>query len=233
MQRLTAQPEYVGAAAGWIDPRVAGHVAALADPAFSATRSTSTQNGRPWQEPDEASVSLGRTDLHTAIDGEGRRSAARNDLDSAFGDCRSIQDPGGRTGGASRGHRHRCGGRAAARPGRDPAFSDAEYTALATADGPALDAVAALADSLRKEAVGDDVTYVVNRNINFTNICYTGCRFCAFAQRKGDADAFSLSAQGRRPGLGGARRRRDGGLHAGQHRPRSAGHRLRQNWSAR
>jgi FO synthase len=41
--------------------------------------------------------------------------------------------------------------------------------------------------------VGDDVTYVVNRNINFTNICYTGCRFCAFAQRKGDADAFSLS----------------------------------------
>ena len=37
------------------------------------------------------------------------------------------------------------------------------------------------------------MTFVVNRNINFTNICYTGCRFCAFAQRKGDADAFSLS----------------------------------------
>ena len=34
---------------------------------------------------------------------------------------------------------------------------------------------------------------MVNRNINFTNICYTGCRFCAFAQRKGDADAFTLS----------------------------------------
>ena len=46
---------------------------------------------------------------------------------------------------------------------------------------------------LRRDTVGDDVTYVVNRNINFTNICYTGCRFCAFAQRKGDADAFSLS----------------------------------------
>jgi FO synthase len=64
---------------------------------------------------------------------------------------------------------------------------------LATADGPALDAVTALADSLRRDVVGDDVTFVVNRNINFTNICYTGCRFCAFAQRKGDADAFSLS----------------------------------------
>jgi FO synthase len=78
---------------------------------------------------------------------------------------------------------------------RDPAgCTDDEYLALATADGPALEAVAALADSLRRDVVGDDVTFVVNRNINFTNICYTGCRFCAFAQRKGDADAFSLSA---------------------------------------
>jgi FO synthase len=41
--------------------------------------------------------------------------------------------------------------------------------------------------------VGDEVTYVVNRNINFTNVCYVGCRFCAFAQRRTDADAFSLS----------------------------------------
>ncbi len=40
---------------------------------------------------------------------------------------------------------------------------------------------------------GDDVTYVVNRNINFTNVCYTGCRFCAFAQRRTDADAYTLS----------------------------------------
>lgn len=71
--------------------------------------------------------------------------------------------------------------------------TDGEYLALATADGPALEAVAALADSLRRDVVGDEVTFVVNRNINFTNICYTGCRFCAFAQRKGDADAYSLS----------------------------------------
>jgi FO synthase len=37
------------------------------------------------------------------------------------------------------------------------------------------------------------VTYVVDRNINFTNVCYTGCRFCAFAQRRTDADAYTLS----------------------------------------
>ena len=41
--------------------------------------------------------------------------------------------------------------------------------------------------------MGDEVTYVVNRNINFTNVCYVGCRFCAFAQRRTDADAYSLS----------------------------------------
>ena len=50
-----------------------------------------------------------------------------------------------------------------------------------------------LADDLRRETVGDEVTYVVNRNINFTNVCYVGCRFCAFAQRRTDADAYSLS----------------------------------------
>ena len=38
------------------------------------------------------------------------------------------------------------------------------------------------ADALRAEAVGDEVSYVVNRNINYTNICYFGCRFCAFSR---------------------------------------------------
>ena len=60
-------------------------------------------------------------------------------------------------------------------------------------DGPELDALCALADDLRRDAVGDEVTYVVNRNINFTNVCYVGCRFCAFAQRRTDADAYTLS----------------------------------------
>ena len=62
-----------------------------------------------------------------------------------------------------------------------------------SAEGELLEQVCRLADDLRKEVVGDDVTYVVNRNINFTNVCYVGCRFCAFAQRRTDADAYSLS----------------------------------------
>jgi FO synthase len=76
----------------------------------------------------------------------------------------------------------------------DPAgISDAEALALFGATGPELEALCALADGLRRDTVGDDVTYVINRNINFTNVCYTGCRFCAFAQRRGDADAYTLS----------------------------------------
>ena len=67
--------------------------------------------------------------------------------------------------------------------------------ALMRADGEALEALCRIADDVRRGAVGDDVTYVVNRNINFTNVCYTGCRFCAFAQRASDADAFTLSLE--------------------------------------
>jgi FO synthase len=195
VQRLTAQPKYVQAGAAWIDPRVAGHLAALANPETGFALDVNP-TGRPWQEPDEATESLGRTDLHTAIDTEGRLTATRSDLSNAFGDWESIRDQVGVL-AARVPERLDTDVAAALRSAeRDPAgCSDADYLALATADGPALDAVAALADSLRKDVVGDDVTFVVNRNINFTNICYTGCRFCAFAQRKGDADAFSLSAQ--------------------------------------
>jgi FO synthase len=194
VQRLTAQPKYVQAGAAWIDPRVRGHVVALADPATGLARDVNPA-GMPWQEPDDVE-SAGRVDLNAAIDTEGRNTEARSDLDSAFGDWESI-----------RAHVHELAARAPERidtdvlaalasAERDPAgCTDDEYLALATAEGPALEAVAALADSLRRDVVGDDVTFVVNRNINFTNICYTGCRFCAFAQRKGDADAYSLSTE--------------------------------------
>jgi FO synthase len=195
VQRLTAQPRYVQGGAAWIDPRVGAHVAALADPQTGLALDVNPV-GRPWQEPDEASESLGRTDLHAAIDTEGRHTDTRSDLESAFGDWESIRTRVGEL-AARAPERIDTDVAAALRAAeRNPGgCSDDEYLALASADGPALDAIAALADSLRRDTVGDDVTFVVNRNINFTNICYTGCRFCAFAQRKGDADAFSLSTR--------------------------------------
>jgi FO synthase len=64
---------------------------------------------------------------------------------------------------------------------------------LATAGGPALEALLAVADQLRRETVGDTISYVVNRNINFTNVCFVGCSFCGFGRGPGAADAYSLS----------------------------------------
>jgi 5-amino-6-(D-ribitylamino)uracil---L-tyrosine 4-hydroxyphenyl transferase len=51
------------------------------------------------------------------------------------------------------------------------------------------------ADELRRSQVGNTVTYVVNRNINFTNICEQHCGFCAFRRDEGDADAYWLTQQ--------------------------------------
>jgi len=64
---------------------------------------------------------------------------------------------------------------------------------LATAQDPALEALVAVADQLRQQTVGDAITYVVNRNINFTNVCFVGCSFCGFGRGPGAADAYSLS----------------------------------------
>ncbi len=61
---------------------------------------------------------------------------------------------------------------------------------LLTLRGNELSALIAAADAVRHEDVGDVVTYVVNRNINWTNVCFVGCKFCAFARLKGDEDAY-------------------------------------------
>src|SRR5207248_2044658 len=122
--RLTIYPPYLREP--WLDPRLARHVAALADPATGLAAEDARPSGLPWQEPDGGwgQDGSGRTDLHVTIDTAGRTHDRREDF---------------------------------------------------------------------AEVYGDDVTYVVTRNINFTNVCYTGCRFCAFAQRRTDADAYTLS----------------------------------------
>ena len=59
-------------------------------------------------------------------------------------------------------------------------LSREECLLLAQAEGDDLLGLLVAADALRREIVGDLVTYVVNRNINFTNVCFVGCKFCAF-----------------------------------------------------
>lgn len=189
-ERLTAHPEYLREP--WLDPRLISHVEALVDPETGLANEEAYPKGLPWQEPDGGWDSVGRTDLHTAIDTEGRRTETRSDFDAAYGDWDVLREDV-----KNRAAPERIQGdvkEALAAAERDPAgLSDAQALTLMTATGPALDQLAKIADELRKATVGDDVTYVVNRNINFTNVCYTGCRFCAFAQRRTDADAYSLS----------------------------------------
>ncbi len=64
---------------------------------------------------------------------------------------------------------------------------------LYTAQGDDLRATMKCADLARAEDVGDEVTYVVNRNINFTNICFVGCQFCGFKRQKWESDAYDHS----------------------------------------
>jgi FO synthase len=204
--RLTIHPEYVVGALQrgepWLDPRVSAHVAALATDDGLAVPGVRPR-GLPWQEPDGGFESAGRTDLHTSVDTEGRTADRRSDFDDVYGDWDAVRSAAEHTGGLDTpslvprdgSSTSDSAGRDALRAAeRDPGnLSDEHALTLITAEGDLLREVCRLADDLRKETVGDDVTYVVNRNINFTNVCYVGCRFCAFAQRRTDADAYSLS----------------------------------------
>jgi FO synthase len=239
-ERLTIYPPYIREP--WLDPRLAAHVSALADPATGLAADGAMPRGLPWQEPDGGLgqwTQVGRTDLHVTIDTAGRTNDRRDDFAEVYGDWEELAE---RAVVSHPGHATRAPGAgspavapagegafapavlsassvfsdpsvlsAPAAPAvlasgevaaalrqaeRDPAaLTDAQAIALLNADGPDLEALAGIADALRRDVIGDDVTYVVTRNINFTNVCYTGCRFCAFAQRRTDADAYTLSLQ--------------------------------------
>jgi FO synthase len=206
-ERLTIYPPYLREP--WLDPRLARHVAALADPDSGLAADGAMPRGLPWQEPDGGLAQwsgAGRTDLHVTIDTTGRTHDRRDDFAEVYGDWDEIAERA-----AVPAHDQPASPATLSAPAvlatgdiaaalrqaeRDPAaLSDDQALALLSADGPQLEALAGIADALRRETMGDDVTYVVTRNINFTNVCYTGCRFCAFAQRRTDADAYTLSLQ--------------------------------------
>ncbi|MEU6969201.1 bifunctional FO biosynthesis protein CofGH [Kitasatospora aureofaciens] len=193
-ERLAVYPEYVLRGEPWLDPRVLPHVRALADPATGLANPDATVQGHPWQEPEDLPEAYGRTDLHTAVDTEGRTGDRRADFEDVYGDWEVLREQV-----LAKGAPERLAGdlrEALAVAADDPVkLTDDHALALFHADGPALDALCRIADDVRRDAVGDDVTYCVTRNINFTNVCYTGCRFCAFAQRRTDADAYTLSLE--------------------------------------
>ncbi|MEE8403174.1 MAG: 5-amino-6-(D-ribitylamino)uracil--L-tyrosine 4-hydroxyphenyl transferase CofH [Candidatus Hydrothermarchaeaceae archaeon] len=66
---------------------------------------------------------------------------------------------------------------------------------LMQVEGGALLFMGIVANKMRERAVGDTVTYIVNRNINFTNVCTGSCKFCAFRKGERDADAYFLDVE--------------------------------------
>jgi 7,8-didemethyl-8-hydroxy-5-deazariboflavin synthase CofH subunit len=75
------------------------------------------------------------------------------------------------------------------------ALSREQALVLAHAEGDDLLGLLVSADLLRSELAGNIITYVVNRNINFTNICFVGCKFCAFSRGPRESDTYFLEPQ--------------------------------------
>lgn len=74
-------------------------------------------------------------------------------------------------------------------------LSREECLALGNVEGENLLGLLVAANTLRRELAGNLVTYVVNRNINFTNICFVGCKFCAFSRGPRESDTYFLEPE--------------------------------------
>ncbi|HVM19432.1 MAG TPA: bifunctional FO biosynthesis protein CofGH [Egibacteraceae bacterium] len=202
-ERLCVYPEYVRRPDPWLAGRMQAPVAALAEPDGLA-RLGHIPEPQPWQDPDGIVGAPTGDDARwrAAVAGDGttalrRESVLREDAEAVYGDTALIAAES-LSRRPLRNAPARVTGDIAAvlrRAERGIPPTQAEAVDLFAAGGADLDALLAVADAVRAERAGETVTYVVNRNINFTNVCYTGCRFCAFAQRRDDPDAYTLSVE--------------------------------------
>jgi FO synthase len=189
-ERLCVYPEYALRPDPYLATRMRRPVAALlAGDGLAAQGTVATP--QPWQDPDVEWKPRTRSLTYA----KGADAGVREDALQVYGDLDALPvtaawSPDAGAGGGARLRGEVAAALRAARAGRP--LEDAQALALFRAEGEALDELGRVADELRAAAVGDTVTYVVNRNINFTNVCYTGCRFCAFAQREMDADSYTL-----------------------------------------
>ncbi|MBN1171784.1 MAG: 5-amino-6-(D-ribitylamino)uracil--L-tyrosine 4-hydroxyphenyl transferase CofH, partial [Micromonosporaceae bacterium] len=163
--RLAVYPEYLSRADTWIDQRLISAVRALADP----TTGLAAVPPAATVPPAAATHQSGRPQAGPA----GKIPPERLDPEILRGLGRAADNPASLL---------------------EPAH-EGEALALLAAEGEAVDALAAVADDLRREAVGDDVTYVVNCNINFSNVCTIGCQFCGYSRNERDADAYRLTTE--------------------------------------
>ncbi|HEV8421694.1 MAG TPA: bifunctional FO biosynthesis protein CofGH, partial [Actinomycetota bacterium] len=193
-ERLAIYPEYAVKPDPWVAGKMQEPVRRLTG-AEGLARAGQKPEPTPWQDP----VVQWKPRTTALSFAKGPGSGLREDAVDVYGDFDAISVT--RAWDArKRPAPHRLDGQlksalSKASAGKGPELTGGESLALFQAEGPALDDLCRVADDLRRDAVGDEITYVVNRNINFTNVCYTGCRFCAFAQREIDAESYTLSLE--------------------------------------
>jgi FO synthase len=164
--RLALYPEYVHELARWADPRVAPHVlkAADSDGLARSERWAAGASLTPPHSPEPVTRTPGTA---------GPRLASSLSAHPARSGSGSVPKPSEPAIAA-----------ALAKVAQEVELTEDDTTVLFRARGIDLRAVLAAADALRREVCGDTVTYVVTRNINYTNVCYFRCGFCAFSKGK-------------------------------------------------
>ena len=190
-ERLTIYPAFAARPDPWIAGKMRAPISSLA-----GADGLAVEGQRPepaaWQDPD---VSWRPRTISLTF-AKGPQAGLRADADAVYGDLDGLENVLTRAWSSARVDPVRLGSdirRALSKAAAHRPITDDEALALFRADGPELDALCRVADELRAEAVGPEITYVVNRNINFTNVCYVGCRFCAFAQREVDPESYTLT----------------------------------------
>jgi FO synthase len=192
-ERLCVYPEYAGRPDPWLAGKMRAPVGAvMANDGLA--RSDHLPEPIAWQDPD-VQWKPRRIDLTFA---KGPGAGLRPDAEDVYGDLDHLEVEATRRWARRRRDPVRIDTAVAralrkAESRRPDDVTDEEALALFEAEGETLEAVCRAADDLRRDVVGDEVTYVVNRNINFTNVCYVGCRFCAFAQREMDPESYTLT----------------------------------------
>ncbi len=161
--RLTVHPRYVREASTWLDPQL--HFAVL-----------DRSDAEGFARDDPGSVWPQRN-IIDKLEGNGSELHLNESSQWYVGTERNPTLLLGKTGSA-----HGAVGEVieGVRSGQDVGF--AEIVTLFAARGPEVVAVAQLADQLRDELVGNEVTWVANRNINYTNVCTFRCKFCGFSK---------------------------------------------------
>ncbi len=189
-ERLTIYPRFAGSPDPYLAGKMRAPVEALLDEDGLAAEGRMPEP-IGWQDPD-VTWKPRTIDLTFA---KGPEAGLRTDAGAVYGEI-PAEDAVTRAWGSREVAPPRLSSEirtALRRAERHRPVSDEQALALFQAEGVDLDALRGVADGLRQEAVGDVVTYVINRNINFTNVCYVGCRFCAFAQREVDPEAYTLT----------------------------------------